>query len=125
MTKLIIYWLATALVAAAYFMGGYFDLTQPPDFFEEIGSLGYPAYFFLILGFWKVCAAVVLLLPSLPRLKEWAYAGILFNLTGATASHIFVKDPLGEILTPMIVLVIAIVSYLLRPAERRLAGPWL
>jgi hypothetical protein len=123
-TKLIIYWLATALVAAAYFMGGYFDITQPPNFFQEIGSLGYPAYFFSILGVWKIGAALVLLAPALPRLKEWAYAGIVFNLTGATASHIFVKDPLGEILTPLIVLAIASVSYLLRPADRRLSGPW-
>lgn len=125
MPKLIAYWLATALVAAAYFMGGYFDIKQPPDFFAEIGSLGYPAYFFSILGVWKIGAAVVILAPHLPRLKEWAYAGIVFNLTGATASHIFVKDPLGEILTPVIVLALASASYLLRPADRRLAGPWL
>lgn len=125
LTKLIVYWLATALVAAAYFMGGYFDLKQPPDFFKEIGSLGYPVYFFSILGFWKIGAAVAILAPKLPRLKEWAYAGMVFNLTGATASHIFVNDPLQQTMTPLIVLALAAVSYVLRPEDRRLSGPWL
>lgn len=111
------------LVALAYASGGYFDVAQPPFVMEEMTALGYPAYFFNILGVWKMGAAVALLAPGLPRLKEWAYAGILFNLTGATASHVFVKDPLGEVITPLVILVIAIVSWALRPASRKLAGP--
>jgi hypothetical protein len=123
--KLIAYWIVTALVAGAYLVGGYFDIAQPPDFFAEVGKLGYPPYFFSILGVWKMGAALAILAPKLPRLKEWAYAGMLFNLTGAAASHFYVKDPLGETLTPVIVLTLAIASYVLRPADRRLAGPWL
>ncbi len=124
MPKLIAYWIVTALVAGAYLAGGYFDIAQPADFFQEVGKLGYPAYFFSILGVWKMGAALAILAPKLPRLKEWAYAGMVFNLTGAAASHAFVKDPIGETLTPLIVLALVIASYVLRPADRRLAGPW-
>jgi uncharacterized membrane protein YphA (DoxX/SURF4 family) len=119
----ILYWTTTALVAFAYATGGYFDVAQPPFVVEEMQGLGYPAYFFAILGVWKLGAAVVLLAPGLPRLKEWAYAGILFNLTGAAASHVFVKDPPGEIITPLVILAIALTSWALRPESRKLAGP--
>lgn len=125
MPKLIAYWIVTALVAGAYLAGGFFDIAQPADFFQEVGKLGYPAYFFQILGVWKIGAALAILAPQLPRLKEWAYAGMVFNLTGAAASHLFVNDPLGEVLTPVIVMTLALASYVLRPADRRFAGPWL
>jgi uncharacterized membrane protein YphA (DoxX/SURF4 family) len=120
--KLIAYWLVTALVAGAYLVGGFFDISQPAGFFDEVGKLGYPAYFFQILGVWKIGAAIVILLPKLTRLKEWAYAGIVFNLTGAFASHLFVNDT-HEAPVPLIVLALAIASYCLRPENRRLAGP--
>ena len=111
-------------VAGAYFVGGYFDIAQPADFFKEVGKLRYPEYFFSILGVWKIGAAATILLPKLPRLKEWAYAGMVFNLTGAFASHLFVNDT-HEAPVPLIVLTLAIASYCLRPESRRLAGPWL
>ena len=53
---------------------------------EGIVHLGYPLYFITIIGFWKVLGAITLLAPGFPRLKEWAYAGIFFDLTGAAAS---------------------------------------
>ncbi|MBL8825670.1 MAG: DoxX family protein [Planctomycetaceae bacterium] len=121
----IAYWITTALLALAYLAGGYFDIAQPGDMGKDLARLGYPSYFFVILGVWKLGASVALLLPGTPRLKEWAYAGILFNLTGASATHLFVKDPIGEAITPMIILAIAIASWATRPASRKLAGPWL
>lgn len=123
MPKHLAYWIVTALVAGVYLVGGYFDIAQPADFFQEVGKLNYPAYFFSILGVWKMGAALAILAPRLPRLKEWAYAGMVFNLTGAAASHLFIRDTLWETLTPLIVLGLAIASYCLRPAERRLPGP--
>lgn len=123
--KLIAYWITTALLAGVYLTGGYFDIAQLADFHLETSKLGYPLYFFTILGVWKIGAAIAIVAPALPRLKEWAYAGILFNLTGAAASHVFIKDTLGETITPLIVLAIAAASWYLRPADRRLAGPWL
>ena len=125
MSRTIAYWALTGLLAVAYLAGGYFDVAQPASFVAETAKLGYPLYFFTILGIWKLGAGVVLLLPGVPRLKEWAYAGILFNLTGASATHVFVKDPLGEVVTPLILLAMAIGSWALRPASRKLAGPWL
>lgn len=120
---LIAYWITTVLTAASYVAGGLGDLIQPADMLAEIGSLGYPLYFFSILGVWKLGAAVAILAPALPRLKEWAYAGICFNLTGAFASHLFVSDPFGKTITSVIVLAIAAASYVLRPASRKLPGP--
>jgi uncharacterized membrane protein YphA (DoxX/SURF4 family) len=119
----IVYWIATVLLAAAYVMGGVFDIRQPEEVTQAATHLGYPLYFFTILGVWKLGAAAVVLLPGLPRLKEWAYAGIFFNLTGAAVSHIVVKDPMGEIVTPLIVLAIGMTSWALRPADRKIAGP--
>ena len=124
MLKTIIYWTATALLAAAYLFGGYADISQPKELAEGATRLGYPLYFFTILGCWKLAAVIAILSPGLLRVKEWAYAGILINLTGAAATHIFVKDPIGEVMTPLIVLAIAILSWAFRPANRKLAGPW-
>jgi DoxX-like family len=83
-------------------------------------DLGYPGYVALILGVWKLLGGVVVLAPGLPRLKEWAYAGMIFDLTGAAASHAAVGDPAVNIATPLIIAVIVMASWALRPASRRL-----
>lgn len=114
------YWIATILFCVGMGMGGYLDLAQPPEVVKGMGKLGYPLYFAKILGFWKLAGVVTLVLPGLPLLKEWAYAGFVFNLTGAAASHYFVKDPAGQIATPLVILAIGAVSWALRPACRRL-----
>jgi len=83
--------------------------------------LGYPMYFFAILGFWKVLGAVAILWPRLPRLKEWAYAGIFFDLTGAAASCAAVGGYGAyafHVLAPLILTVLTLVSWALRPASR-------
>jgi hypothetical protein len=87
-----------------------------------LANLGYPAYVATILGVWKAAAVVTLLAPGLPRVKEWAYAGIVFDLTGGFASHLFNHDPLPKPIVPLFFLSIALTSYLLRPASRRLAA---
>ena len=83
--------------------------------------LGYPAYFMVILGVWKVLGGVVVVAPRLPRLKEWAYAGMLFDLTGAAASHAAVGDPVAKIATPLILMGIVAASWALRPGSRKLS----
>lgn len=125
MRQKMIYWITTGLIAFVYGLGGYIDLNLSEDMKVEVSKLGYPLYFFSILGIWKLGAAVALLAPGLPRLKEWAYAGLLFNLTSASASHAFVGDPLDKVLPPLVILLIAITSWATRPADRKLAGPWL
>jgi hypothetical protein len=119
------YWTATTLLALASLGGAYYDITQAEPIVETMRQLGYPLYVCTILGCWKLGAAIVILLPGLPRLKEWAYAGIFFNLTGAIASHLIVHDPVDTMVVPFLLLALAIVSWWLRPADRKLLGPWL
>lgn len=125
MATKIAYWITTALIALAYAAGGYFDIKQPAEMLKDMESLGYPLYFLKMLGVWKLGAAVVLLAPALPRLKEWAYAGILINLVGASVTHVVRHDPVNNIVTPLVILAIALTSWALRPASRKLPGPWL
>ncbi len=122
--KQVAYWVATALLAVGLLGGASYDIRQTEDIAQTMTRLGYPLYVCTILGVWKLGAAVVILLPGLPRLKEWAYAGIAFNLTGALASHLFVRDPAGALVSPFVLLVLAVASWGLRPAGRRLPGPW-
>jgi hypothetical protein len=125
MIRKILYWIFTILMALGYGSGAYFDLTQPQIVVDGANHLGYPLYFFTILGVWKALAVVAILAPGLPRLKEWAYAGCFFNLTGAIATHAFVHDPFSDYLPSMALLAYTVISYCLRPASRRLPGPCL
>ncbi|MGZ5970135.1 MAG: DoxX family protein, partial [Polyangiales bacterium] len=83
-----------------------------------MGKLGYPAYFATILGTWKLLGAVAIVAPRYPRLKEWAYAGIMFDLTGASLSHLASGDPAGKVVTPLVLLGLAAASWALRPSKR-------
>jgi uncharacterized membrane protein YphA (DoxX/SURF4 family) len=117
--RLIAYWVTTGLTAFVFLSGGAADLARPPAVMEGMTHLGYPAYFFLILGVWKILGGVAVLIPRFPRLKEWAYAGMLFDLTGASASHAAIGDPVGKIATPLIILGIVMASWALRPESRK------
>ncbi len=85
--KLIGYWATTAFLAFAVLSGGAAELAHRRDNVEGLVQLGYPVYFATIIGLWKVLGGLTVLVPRFPRLKEWAYAGIFFNMTGAAASH--------------------------------------
>ncbi|MBC8101187.1 MAG: DoxX family protein [Cytophagales bacterium] len=117
-TKQIGYWATTGILAFALLLGGVGDLTHQPVIDAGMAHLGYPRYFATILGFWKIPGAIVLLAPRLPRLKEWAYAGAFFNMTGAVVSHITSGDTFFQFLSPLIFAVCAIVSWALRPSSR-------
>ena len=99
--------------------GGVVGMLQLSPFLDTATHLGYPAYFMSILGAWYVSAGFVLLAPRLPRLKEWAYAGLVFNYTGAAASHIWVGDGTEKLIGPVIFLGLTAASWALRPPERR------
>jgi uncharacterized membrane protein YphA (DoxX/SURF4 family) len=116
------YWVATGLVALAFLMGGAIDVARGPDVVAGMAHLGYPLYVATLIGVWKLLGAVAILAPGFPRIKEWAYAGMFFDLTGATVSHAASGDPAGNVLTPLFVLAIVGVSYALRPESRRLVG---
>jgi len=83
--------------------------------------LGYPVYFMTILGIWYLLAGLALLAPRLPLLKEWAYAGLIFNYTGAAASHLAAGDGSDALIPPVIFTALVITSWALRPSSRRLA----
>ncbi|WP_437518100.1 DoxX family protein [Sorangium sp. So ce1099] len=116
------YWISTGLLGLAFAAGGLADIAGSPQVLEGMAHLGYPPYFAAILGVWKVLGAVALLAPRLPRLKEWAYAGIFFDLTGAAASHAAVGDAAGQVMTPLVLVAVAAASWALRPESRRLAS---
>jgi uncharacterized membrane protein YphA (DoxX/SURF4 family) len=122
--RLIAYWVTTAIIAAEFAVGGVMDILRLPPFFAIVRHLGYPSYFSVILGVWKVLGAVAVLAPRLPRLKEWAYAGMIFNMTGAVASHLAVGDPAVTLVAPIIFTGLVTASWALRPSARRddLAG---
>jgi uncharacterized membrane protein YphA (DoxX/SURF4 family) len=91
-TRSIAYWTSTAILVFVLLSGGISELLQLWGTLDTVTVLGYPPYFLTIIGAWKVLGGIVLLVPGFRRLKEWAYAGIVFNMTGAAASHAFVGD---------------------------------
>ena len=120
---MIAYWLATALVVSELALGGVWDILHVPQVRDLIERLGYPQYFLTILGIWKLLGAVALVIPRFPRLKEWAYAGVFFDLTGAVAS--LWASSLVDASTmayPIVMTGVAVASWALRPPSRRL-GP--
>jgi len=114
------YWITTGLVALAFAFGGVADLARFPDVIAGMAHLGYPAYFAGLLGLWKVLGAGAILAPGSARLKEWAYAGMFFDLTGAAYSHASSGDPAGKILTPLVLLGLVAASWALRSDARAL-----
>ena len=120
-TRNIGYWVLTSLTALAFAAGGAFDLSGAPPVLESMRVLGYPFYVASLLGVWKLLGAAAIVVPRLPRLKEWAYAGMLFDLTGAAVSHAAVGDATAKVVTPLVLLGVAMGSWALRPEDRVLA----
>jgi uncharacterized membrane protein YphA (DoxX/SURF4 family) len=123
----IIYWISTLWLALGMISTGALQLFKvkaegavaPPGVYG-ITLLGYPVYFLTILGVWKILGAVAVLIPNFPLLKEWAYAGFFFVMTGAIFSHIAVGDPVKEIFPSLLLLILTVVSWYFRPADRKL-----
>jgi hypothetical protein len=115
----ITYWLATILVAALFAVPGAALVAKAPHFADEMRRLGYPGYFLTLLGAFKLAGAAVILAPRLPVLKEWAYAGMSFDIAGAIFSHLSVGDPPQVLAIPALIGVLLTLSWALRPARRR------
>jgi uncharacterized membrane protein YphA (DoxX/SURF4 family) len=118
--RTIAYWITTVLFCFPMAAGGVMDLLQPPEAIEIMKHLGYPQYMLVIIGVAKPLGVILVLAPGLPRLKEWAYAGLIIDLVGASASHVFVGDPAFNVATPILIGALGMVSWYLRPASRRL-----
>jgi DoxX-like family len=121
--KSISYWVVTAMLAFFIGSGGAAELAHVPGNVQGLVQLGYPVYFATIIGFWKVLGAVAILVPRFPRLKEWAYAGIFFNMTGAAATGLFTQSASWHVIVDLVLIVFTIASWALRPPSRRLEGP--
>ncbi|HEV8254266.1 MAG TPA: DoxX family protein [Vicinamibacteria bacterium] len=119
MGRKIAYW-ASTVIAAAMLLFALSYLTGAPQVVEGFNHLGYPQHLRLLLGIAKPAAAIVLLLPGLPLLKEWAYTGVAFAWLMAFIAHWQAGDG-AEAFMPLVLLILLIVSYLTRPASRRLA----
>jgi hypothetical protein len=119
--KLIAYWGATAFFAFNMLMAGITELRASPGLVQIAVHEGYPVYLLTILGVWKLLGVIALLVPGFPRLKEWAYAGFFFDLTGAAVSG-YVRggypDPGTVIWMPIILILILLASWALRPPGR-------
>lgn len=120
-SHIIAYWVTTALVVSELALGGVWDILRVPQVRSLIERLGYPPYFLVILGIWKLLGAIALVIPRFPRLKEWAYAGVFFDLTGAVSSQLasgLIDAP--TIAYPIVMTGVTIASWALRPPSRRL-----
>ena len=119
-TKSIAYWMTTGMVVLAMFSGGIAELAHRPETIDGMKQLGYPVYFVMILGFWKLLGSLALVIPGFPRVKEWAYAGIFFNMTGAAVSHLVCHDAAWHVGVTLGLAALAVASWALRPASRAL-----
>lgn len=117
-----IYGISTGLVCLALAGGGLADILHLPVADRVMTRLGYPEYFQEIIGVWKILGVVALLVPGRPVLKEWAYAGMVFDVTGAALSHLAVGDRL-DVLPPLVILALVIASHRARPPGRRCPRP--
>jgi hypothetical protein len=113
------YWLATLPVVAELGLGGIWDITRLPAVRDLVVHLGYPSYFLVLLGSWKVLAAIALLIPGRALLKEWAYAGAFFVYTGAMVSHLTTGYDVSEVGLLAVMTALTVLSWAVRPASRR------
>jgi hypothetical protein len=113
---------ATALATLSLTAIALGDLIRAPEIVDGLTHLGYPAYFATILGVWKLLGVAAIATPGHLRVKEWAYAGFFFVLTGAAMSHAVAHDPAATVLVPVAVLVLVMTSWSAAPRVQRLSA---
>jgi hypothetical protein len=116
----IIYWIATVWLSLGMTVSGMLQITKFKDEVEHMAHLGYPLYFLSIIGVWKILGVITVLMPKFPLLKEWAYAGFFFTMTGALFSHASAGDAASEYFGPALLTVLTCVSWYFRPESRTL-----
>lgn len=115
----IIYWIATGLLSFGMLAQGLTQLMHTKGYVDIMTHLGYPLYFLSIIGGWKILGVIAVLLPRFALIKEWAYAGFFFVMSGAAFSHIAAGDSVGKSVPALILLILIGVSWYFRPADRR------
>jgi uncharacterized membrane protein YphA (DoxX/SURF4 family) len=122
MRRTLTYWGATGLVTIVPLLAAFAYLTAAPQAVENFRHVGYPQQLRVLLGIAKLSGAIVLLLPRLPTLKEWVYAGFTFMWIAATVAHYLAGDG-ALVAAPVTLLLVLAVSYVTRPATRRVSAP--
>jgi len=117
MNRRIIYVASTAFLVLEILVGAFMDLAHLPYVVQDLRSIGYPTYVLYIVGVWKVLAVGALLWPRLPRLREWAYAGVFFEMSGAAASHVLAGDPIAKYAAPLAFTFLTLVSWWFQPDQ--------
>ncbi|MCF8254468.1 MAG: DoxX family protein [Bacteroidia bacterium] len=120
MRNKIIYWLSTALLSFGMLGSGISQILHVKEMNELIAHVGYPLYFMYIIGVWKILGVIAILIPNFKLLKEWAYAGFFFLMTGALISHLILGDGGNAIFGPLFQTIFVILSWYFRPADRKL-----
>jgi uncharacterized membrane protein len=115
----IIYWITTGFLAFAMTAGGVQQLLRIGGYVDIVSKLGYPVYMLSILGAWKILGVIAILVPKFPLVKEWAYAGFFFAMSGAAASHMTIGQPFTEALPSLILLTVTVLSWYFRPNSRK------
>jgi len=116
----IIYWIATIFLAFGMLAGGVQQLLQIGGYVGILRHLGYPMYFMSIIGAWKILGVIAILIPRSEVLKEWAYAGFFFVMSGAVISHLAVGDGIGETYPAATLLLMTVASWYFRPVDRKI-----
>lgn len=116
----IIYWIATAWLALGMLSTGIVQLLKLQEEVDMMTRLGYPLYFLTLLGIWKILGVIAVLIPKFPLLKEWAYAGFFFTVSGAVFSHLVCGDAAIDFFGPVLLLILTMVSWYFRPADRKI-----
>lgn len=117
----IIYWIATIWLSLGMVSTGIVQIILLDEEVQKMSLLGYPSYFLVLIGVWKILGTIAILIPKYPLLKEWAYAGFFFLMTGAIYTHAVVGDSALEFFGPSLLLLLTIVSWYFRPIERKLS----
>lgn len=117
-SKTVLFAVVTVLVCLAFLGSGIANLVHAAYIARDMAHLGYPAYFSTLLGSWKILGALAVAVPAFPRLKEWAYAGMMFDLTGAAISRGVAGDGAAGVIPPLILASLVVASWALRPHGR-------
>lgn len=116
----IIYWIATLWLSLGMISTAIVQLIHRQEEADMMKHLGYPVYFLTILGIWKILGVIAILIPKFPLLKEWAYAGFFFAMSGAIISHVVLGDSMNEIFPSVLLLVLTVASWYFRPTSRKI-----